>query len=56
MSKLQAVESHLDTIRASAWSGSVDMLVLSWRQAVKSSESSNRRFRRFGAKRCADFN
>jgi hypothetical protein len=55
MSKLRAVEHHLDTIRASAWSGSADILVLDWNEAVASSKSANRRFRRFGAKRCAFF-
>ena len=54
MSKLTAIESHLDTMRASAWSGSVDMLVLSARELKTSARSLDRRFRRFGATRCAD--
>jgi hypothetical protein len=53
MSKLRAVEGHLDTLRASAWSGDATMLSLSARQLDASGTSADRRFRRFGATRCA---
>jgi hypothetical protein len=53
MSKLRAVEGHLDTLRASAWSGDATMLRLSARQLDASSTSADRRLRRFGATRCA---
>jgi hypothetical protein len=51
-SKFHAVERHLDTMRAAAWSGSVDMLLLSARQLQRSAESADRRMRRFGATGC----
>jgi len=54
MSKLQAIESHLDTLRAAVWAGSVNMVVLSARELEKSAHSADRRFRRFGATRCSD--
>jgi hypothetical protein len=53
MSKWQAVEGHLDTMRAAAWAGSVPMLRLDARELMASGDSLDRRFRRFGAKRCA---
>jgi hypothetical protein len=51
--KFHAVERHIDTMRAAAWSGSVDMLLLSVRQLGRSAESADRRLRRFGARDCA---
>jgi hypothetical protein len=54
MNKLRAIESHVDTMRAAAWSGSMNMLVLSARELQSSAKSIDRRFRRFGAGRCAD--
>jgi hypothetical protein len=53
ITKIRAAESHLDTMRAAAWSGSVDMFVLSAHQLVHTGKSLDRRLRRFGAKRCA---
>ena len=54
MSKLRAIEGHLDTMRASSWAGSVNMLRLSARELVAAGKSADRRFRLFGAKRCAE--
>ena len=53
MSKLLAAERHLDTMRAAAWSGSVPMLRLSARELQRTAKSAERRFRLFGATRCA---
>ena len=52
LAKVKAMESHIDTLRAAAWSGSVNMLVLSARELRHTSASATRRFERFGAKRC----
>jgi hypothetical protein len=52
VNKVRAEESHLDTMRAAAWSGSADMLLLSAHQLQSTSKSLDRRFRRFGAKHC----
>jgi hypothetical protein len=54
MSKLTAIENHLDVLRAAVWAGSVDMVVLSARELKGSAKSADRRFRRFGAGRCSD--
>jgi hypothetical protein len=54
MSKMKAIEGHMDTLRAASWSGSVAMLRLSARELLASAKSVDRRFRRFGARRCAD--
>jgi hypothetical protein len=53
MAKITAVEQHVDTMRAAAWSGSVTMLRLSARELLRSNESANRRLKRFGADDCA---
>jgi len=47
INKVRAEESHLDTMRAAAWSGSSDMLMLSARQLQSTSKSLDRRFRRY---------
>jgi hypothetical protein len=52
MTKLRAIEDHIDTMRASTWAGSVNMLLLSARELESSDKSADRRLRRFGAKRC----
>jgi len=52
ITKIRAAENHLDTMRAAAWSGSVDMFVLSAHELMHTGKSLDRRLRRFGAKRC----
>jgi hypothetical protein len=52
ISKVRAAESHLDTMRAAAWSGSADMFVLSARELASTGKSLDRRLRRFGATHC----
>lgn len=54
MAKITAIEHHMDTMRAAAWSGSVNMYVLSGRELIRSSASADRRLKRFGATACAD--
>jgi hypothetical protein len=54
MNKLRAIEAHIDTMRAAAWSGSVNILLLDARELKGSAKSIDRRFRRFGAERCAE--
>jgi hypothetical protein len=53
MSKLQAVERHLDETRAALWARSGPMVMLAARQADAANASLNRRLRRFGMRRCA---
>jgi hypothetical protein len=53
MSKLQAVERHLDETRAALWSRSRPMTVLAARQTIAATESLQRRLRLFGMRRCA---
>ena len=53
MAKLHAIERHLDTMGAAASAGSVTMLRLSAHEIDRSTTSAVRRFRLFGAKRCA---
>ena len=52
MSKLQAVERHLDETRAALWSHSTPMVTLAARQADAASASLNRRARKFGMRAC----
>jgi hypothetical protein len=52
MSKLRAVENHLDTMQAAAGSGSPSMLALSTRNMRAARQSVDRRLRRFGAHAC----
>ena len=54
MSKVRAIENHLDTMHAAALSGSADMLILSAHELDTAARSVDRRFRLFGANRCAD--
>jgi len=49
---VHAMAGHMDTMRAAAWSGSAQMLVLSMRQMDATVASANRRFARFGARDC----
>jgi hypothetical protein len=52
ISKIRAEESHLDTLRAATWSGSLDMLLLSARELRQADRSLSRRLRRFGVTHC----
>ena len=53
MSKLEAVERHLDETRAALWSHSGPMMALAARQANAADASLTRRLRRFGMPGCA---
>jgi len=53
LSKIRAEESHLDTVRAAAWSGSATMFMLSLSELKQTDVSLGRRLRRFGVTRCA---
>jgi hypothetical protein len=53
MSKLKAIEGHIDTMRAADRAGSRTMYTLSARELDGSKASATRRIRRFGATRCA---
>jgi len=53
MSKLEAVERHLDETRAALWSHSGPMVTLASRQVQSANASLDRRLRRFGMRRCA---
>jgi len=52
MSKLRALENHLDTMQAARRSGSSSILALSSRNILAARQSVDRRLRRFGANAC----
>ena len=52
INKLRAMEAHIDTMRAAAWVGNVQLLRLDARELKRSNKSVDRRLRRFGVKHC----